>query len=245
MNARPGWTTESLRRLGRTEYTTTWRAMQAFTASRDAATPDEIWLTEHPPVYTVGLAGRPEHFPRDNGERNRSPHDDDPRNARPRDADFHRISAIPLIRSDRGGQITYHGPGQIVAYTLVDLRRLGIGVREYVRRLESGIISLLAEHGVESYGKVDAPGVYVRSDRADDIGGEAKIGALGLKVRNGCTYHGVALNVDMDLSPFAAIDPCGYAGLKVTQTRDMGIDDDAITLADALGKRLQRALQPG
>ena len=230
MNARPGWTAESLRRLGRTDYTTTWRAMQAFTASRDAATPDEIWLTEHPPVYTVGLAGRPEHFPRDDSVD--APH---PRGA----------SAIPLIRSDRGGQITYHGPGQIVAYTLVDLRRLGIGVREYVRRLESGIIALLAEHDVESYGKIDAPGVYVRSNRAGDIGGEAKIGALGLKVRNGCTYHGVALNVDMDLSPFAVIDPCGYAGLKVTQTRDMGINDDVVTLADALGERLQRALQPG
>ena len=216
MHAGPGWIVANFRQLGRADYQATWRAMQAFTAARDASTPDEIWLTEHPPVYTVGLAGRPEHFPRD--ESSQQP--------------------IPLIRTDRGGQITYHGPGQVVAYTLVDIRRLRLGVRQYVRRLESAIIDVLAAHGVMAYGKVDAPGVYVRLSANE----EAKIGALGLKIRNGCTYHGVALNVDMDLSPFAAIDPCGYAGLKVTQTRALGIEADAQQLAGELCGRLQQML---
>ena len=146
-------------------------------------------------------------------------------------------SAIPVVRTDRGGQITYHGPGQVVAYTLVDLRRPRWGVRDYVRRLESAMIELLDAHGVEAYGKVDAPGVYVRTGDA-----EAKIGALGLKVRNGCTYHGVALNVDMDLAPFAAINPCGYPGLRVTQTRDLGIAADAADLGALLGENLRRML---
>ena len=218
MNAGPGWIPAIVRDLGRTDYETTWRAMQAFTAAREAATPDEIWLTEHPPVYTVGLAARPEHFPRDGG-------------------------AIPLIHTDRGGQITYHGPGQIVAYTLVDIRRAGWGVRACIRRLESAIIELLAEQAVAAYGRVDAPGVYVKHPR---LGGtEAKVGALGLKVRNGCTYHGLALNVDMDLLPFAAIDPCGYAGLAVTQTRDLGVDADRAALAGKLSGCLQRMLHAG
>ena len=216
MHAGAEWTVAQVRQLGRTDYQATWRAMQAFTAARDASTPDEIWLTEHPPVYTVGLAGRPEHFPRDESPQ----------------------PPIPLIRTDRGGQITYHGPGQVVAYTLVDIRRLRLGIRQYVRRLESAIIEVLAAHDVAAYGKVDAPGVYVRLSANE----EAKIGALGLKVRNGCTYHGVALNVDMDLSPFAAIDPCGYAGLKVTQTRALGIEADARQLAGELCGCLQQML---
>ena len=198
-----------IRSLGRTEYDATWRAMQAFTGARSPETPDEIWLTEHPPVYTVGLAGRLEHYPR--GE-----------------------TAIPVVKTDRGGQITYHGPGQVVAYTLVDLRRRHWGVRAYVRRLESAMIELLAAHGVEGYGKADAPGVYVQTD-----GREAKIGALGLKLRNGCTYHGLALNVDMDLAPFAAINPCGYPGLAVTQTRALGIAGGV----DVLGTELARCLR--
>lgn len=198
-----------VRTLGRTDYETTWRAMQAFTSARTVDQRDEIWLTEHPPVYTVGLAGKLEHYPPDE-------------------------TAIPIVRTDRGGQITYHGPGQIVAYTLVDLRRRHWGVRDYVRRLESAMIELLAAHAVNGYGKIGAPGVYVRvQDR------EAKIGALGLKVRNGCTYHGLALNVDMDLAPFAVINPCGYPGLAVTQTRTLGIAGSV----DDLGAELAQGLR--
>ena len=181
-----------VRELGHTDYETTWRAMQRFTDARTAATADEIWLTEHDPVYTLGLAGRREHLLRDNG--------------------------IPAIKVDRGGQITYHGPGQLVAYLLVDLRRRGLGIREMVRGIEDSVIDWLASHGIAAYGKREAPGVYVRRD-----GGEAKIAALGLRVRNGCTYHGLAVNVAMDLAPFVDIDPCGYKGLAVTQLADFGI----------------------
>ena len=201
-----------IRMLGRTDYEPTWRAMQEFTARRNDDTRDEIWLTEHAPVYTVGLAGRAEHYPPDG-------------------------SPIPVVKTDRGGQITFHGPGQIVAYTLVDIRRLRLGVRECVRRLEDAMIKLLDARGIAAYGKLDAPGVYVRRK-----GIEAKIGALGLKVRNGRTYHGVALNVDMDLSPFAAIDPCGYRGLAVTQLRDFGVADTAAEAGGELARHLQRML---
>jgi lipoyl(octanoyl) transferase len=201
-----------IRKLGKSGFETTWRAMQAFTAERSADTRDEIWLTEHPAVYTVGLAGRPEHFPRDQ-------------------------TRIPLVKTDRGGQITYHGPGQVVAYTLVDLRRLRIGVRDCVRRLEGAMIRLLESHGISGYGKTDAPGVYVRRGNA-----EAKIGALGLKVRNGCTYHGVALNVSMNLAPFSAIDPCGYRDLAVTQLSDFGVAAGVDEIGNELGAHLQRAL---
>jgi lipoyl(octanoyl) transferase len=201
-----------VRPLGRTGYELTWRAMQAFTSGRTAQTRDEVWLTEHPPVYTVGLAGKTEHYPRNE-------------------------TAIPVIKTDRGGQITYHGPGQVVAYTLVDLRRRHWGVRDYVRRLEAAMIELLAAHGVAAYGKVNAPGVYVRA-----TGAEAKVGALGLRVRNGCTYHGLALNIDMDLAPFAAINPCGYPGLAVTQTRDLGIAGDVGEIGAELAECLRRML---
>ena len=177
-----------VRRLGRVEYVPTWRAMQDFTAQRVADTPDELWLLEHPPVYTQGQAGKPEHL----------------------------IAAtdIPVVPIDRGGQITYHGPGQLVAYLLVDLRRRGYGVRELVTRMEQAVIDLLAAEGVTAERQAGAPGVYVAG---------AKIAALGLRVRHGCTYHGLALNVDMALAPFAAINPCGYAGLAVTQCRDLGV----------------------
>ena len=198
--------------LGRTGYEPTWRAMQAFTGARTGDTGDEIWLTEHPPVYTVGLAGKTEHYPRG-------------------------ATTIPVVRTDRGGQITYHGPGQVVAYTLVDLRRLRWGVRDYVRRLEAAMIELLSAHSVAGYGKVDAPGVYVRVGST-----EAKIGALGLKVRNGCTYHGLALNVDMDLAPFAAINPCGYPGLAMTQTHELGIAGDVGDIGAELAEYLRRML---
>ena len=166
--------------------------MQAFTDARTPYTTDEIWLTEHAPVYTLGLAGRPEHILRAN--------------------------AIPILKVDRGGQVTYHGPGQLVVYLLIDLRRLRFGVRQLVEAIESAVIKLLDSYGIEAYGRRDAPGVYVKRD-----GVEAKVAALGLKVRNGCTYHGFALNLDMDLAPFDDIDPCGYRGLAVTQLRDLGV----------------------
>jgi lipoyl(octanoyl) transferase len=182
----------AIRARGRTDYETTWRAMQAFTAARGADAPDEIWLTEHPPVYTLGLAGRREHILRANG--------------------------IPILKVDRGGQITYHGPGQLVAYLLFDLRRQRLGIRAMVRAIETAVIEWLDAAGISAFGKPAAPGVYVR------VGdGEAKIAALGLRVRNGCTYHGLALNVAMDLAPFADIDPCGFKGLAVTQLADLGI----------------------
>ncbi|MEO8134676.1 MAG: lipoyl(octanoyl) transferase LipB [Betaproteobacteria bacterium] len=198
--------------IGCTDYATTWRAMQTFTASRGGDTADQLWMTEHEPVYTVGLAGRTEHYPRED-------------------------AGIPIIRTDRGGQITYHGPGQVVAYTLVDLRRRHWGVRDFVRRLESAVIESLALHGVKGYGRTDAPGVYVQHS-----GQEAKIGALGLRVRNGCTYHGLALNVDMDLTPFAAINPCGFPGLAVTQTRALGIAASVDEMSRQLAGCLERML---
>jgi lipoyl(octanoyl) transferase len=181
-----------VRELGRTDYETTWRAMQAFTAARDGVTQDEIWVTEHPPVYTLGLAGRSEHLLRANG--------------------------IPALKVDRGGQITYHGPGQVVVYLMFDLRRLGLGVRPMVRAIEAGVVEWLDSMGISAWGKPDAPGVYVERD-----GTEAKIGALGLKIRNGCSYHGVAVNIAMDLAPFADINPCGFRGLAVTQLADFGV----------------------
>jgi lipoyl(octanoyl) transferase len=207
----------AVRELGRTEYETTWQAMRTFTDARTPTTPDEIWLTEHSPVYTLGLAGRREHLLRENG--------------------------IPVIKSDRGGQITYHGPGQLVAYLLFDLRRAKLGVREMVRHIEAAVITWFASCRVDAYGKTAAPGVYVGCD-----GVEAKIAALGLRVRNGCTYHGVAVNIDMDLSPFSDIDPCGYAGLRVTQLADFGvrrtIDDAGRELAPILAARLTSRCAP-
>ena len=181
-----------LRRLGLADYEATWRAMQRFTDVRDAHTEDELWLTEHAPVYTLGLAGRREHVLRDNG--------------------------IAVVKVDRGGQVTYHGPGQLVAYTLVDLRRARLSVREMVRKLESAVIEWLSTHGIDAYGKVDAPGVYVARG-----GKEAKIAALGLRVRRHSTYHGLAVNIAMNLDPFADIDPCGFPGLAVTQLADFGV----------------------
>ncbi|MCE3000796.1 MAG: lipoyl(octanoyl) transferase LipB [Betaproteobacteria bacterium] len=174
--------------------------MRDFTTRRDASTRDELWLLEHPPVYTVGIAGRDEHLPRiDNG--------------------------IPVERIDRGGQITYHGPGQLVLYLLLDLRRRGLSVRPLVRRMEQAVVQLLAHHGIEAHGRAEAPGVYV---------GAAKIAALGLRVRNGCCYHGLALNVDVDLAPFRAINPCGYPGMAVTRLRDLGVEDSREQIGESL-----------
>lgn len=192
-----------VRHLGVTDYLGTWRAMQNFTTRRDADTEDELWLLEHLPIYTVGLNGKPENLPRD--------------------------SMIPVLKTDRGGQITFHGPGQIVAYLLLDLHRLGIGTRELVRRMEQSVIDLLQEYNIEGEARIDAPGVYVNG---------AKIAALGLRVRQGCCYHGLALNVNMDLRPFLAINPCGYSGLKVTQLRDMGVDDSLEQISRKISEKL-------
>ena len=197
-----------VRTLGRAEYLPTYEAMHRLTDERGAATPDEFWVLEHPAVYTVGLAGRREHFP--------------------------RRTDIPVERIDRGGQITYHGPGQAIVYALVDLARHGLTVRGMVTLLEDAVIELLAERGVKAQRKPGAPGVYV---------GGAKIAALGLRVRRGCCYHGVALNVDMDLSPFSDIDPCGYPGLAVTQVTALGVKGDAQQLGGALASRIVRLLE--
>ena len=192
---------------GLQDYPATWAAMRAFTDARDATTPDELWLLEHAPVFTLGQAGRPEHL--------LAP------------------GAIPVIQTDRGGQVTYHGPGQLVAYLLLDLRRAGIGVKRLVDLLEQAVIDLLAGYGVQAERRAGAPGVYVA---------DAKIASLGLRVRNGCGYHGLALNVDMDLEPFGRINPCGYAGLTVTQLVEHA---PGVTLAgtrQALAEILSRRL---
>jgi lipoyl(octanoyl) transferase len=193
-----------IRRLGTTDFETTWRAMQRFTEARVADTPDELWLTDHPPVYTVGVAGRDEHLPR---------------------AD----TGIPVIRTDRGGQVTWHGPGQIVVYVLTDLRRSGCTVRALVRTLEEAVVDVLAAHDIAASGDEARPGVYVDG---------AKIAALGLKVRRGCTYHGLSFNADPDLAAFEAIDPCGHPGLAVTSARNLGVTTPLEALAEALLARL-------
>ncbi len=194
--------------LGRAEYEPTWRAMQEFTATRTPDTADALWICEHPPVYTLGQAGKPEHLLNDVG--------------------------IPLVKIDRGGQITYHGPGQVVIYLLINLSRRKLKVRETVSRIEQAVIDLLAEHGIRAERHGGAPGVYV---------GSAKLAALGLRIKNGCCYHGVSLNVDMDLSPFAAINPCGFPGLPVTQTKDLGVLLTPAAAAQALAKHLRAQLE--
>ncbi len=195
---------------GLVDYRTTFEAMRSFTALRDASTPDEIWLLEHPPVYTMGLAARHEHLPRSG-------------------------NAIAIEWIDRGGQITYHGPGQVIMYVLIDLVRRHLSVHRLVKLLEQAVIDMLAEHGVGAVRRDKAPGVYVEG---------AKIAALGLKVRRGASYHGLALNACMDLSPFAAIDPCGYPGLAVTQTQALGIDESPQALGRALAARFIHLIRP-
>ncbi|MBE9568316.1 MAG: lipoyl(octanoyl) transferase LipB [Proteobacteria bacterium] len=189
--------------LGVVDYQETWQKMQAFTDQRQSDTPDEIWFLQHPPLYTLGKNGKAEHV------------------LNPRD--------IPVINVDRGGQVTYHGPGQIVVYTLLDLKRLDIGVRQLVTILEQSIIDLLATYDVSANARPDAPGVYVNS---------AKIAALGLRIRKGCSFHGLALNVDMDLEPFARINPCGYEGLAVTRLKDLYPDVEL----DGVTEKLQQIL---
>ncbi len=197
-----------VRHLGLAGFVPTYQAMRRFTDARGTTTPDELWVLEHPPVYTVGVAGREKHFP---GE-----------------------SAIPLERIDRGGQITYHGPGQAIVYTLVDLARRGLTVRGMVSLIEQAVIEVLGAHGMGAERRNGAPGVYIDG---------AKIAALGLRVRRGCCYHGVALNVDMDLAPFSAIDPCGYPDLAVTQTRAHGVLADAEEMGHELARRIARLIE--
>lgn len=192
----------AVRRLGHTDYDAAYDAMRRFNDERSTATPDEIWLTEHSPVYTVGVSGREEHFPRTEG-----------------------ANRIPVKRIDRGGQITYHGPGQAIAYVLIDLVRRKMKVRELVAMLEQAVIEVLGAYNVRAVRKPGAPGVYVDG---------AKIAALGLRVRRGCSYHGIAFNIDMDLTPFHAIDPCGYPGLAVTDCRTLGIDQSVQAMSDRL-----------
>ena len=203
------------RQLGRVNYPETWQAMQRFTQTRDAGTPDELWIVEHPPVFTLGQAGRREHLlvPGD----------------------------IPVIATDRGGQVTYHGPGQVVIYPLIDLRRLGIYVKELVFRIEQSVVQTLAQFGVDGRRARGAPGVYVPwadSTAAGELAGLAKIAALGIKVTHGCSYHGVALNVAMDLSPFDRINPCGYSGLPTVDLARLGTSVSWQQAADALAARL-------
>ena len=176
-----------IRDLGTEDYTTVWQAMQQFTDQRNEQTPDQLWLLEHHPVFTQGQAGKEEHL------------------LLPGD--------IPVVKVDRGGQVTYHGPGQLVVYVLLNLKRRNLGVRALVTLLEQVLIQLLSSYGITAYAKADAPGVYVN---------DAKIASLGLRVRKGCTFHGLALNVDMDLSPFLRINPCGYAGMQMIQCKDLG-----------------------
>jgi len=193
----------SLRWLGRVEYEDTWRAMQRFTDARAAATADELWFLEHPPVFTLGMNGKPEHV----------------------------VAAgdIPVVQIDRGGQVTYHGPGQLVVYPLLDLRRIGLGIRQLVVALENAVIALCKQHHVTAIGRRDAPGIYVDG---------CKLASIGLRVRRGCSYHGLALNVAMDLAPFQRINPCGFAGLQVIDLRSLGIHDTLANLARALAPHL-------
>ena len=199
-----------VKRLGLVEYAPALEAMRVFTAERGADTPDEIWLLQHPPVYTLGQAGKPEHL-------------------------LQNPAGIPLVKIDRGGQITYHGPGQLVAYLLLDLPRRKLKVRELVHLMEQAIIDTLADFGLTAVRKDGAPGVYIAGD---------KIAALGLRVKNGCSYHGLAINVDADLAPFGWINPCGYEGLKTIRMKDFGIDASVDAVGECLLGHLQRLLPP-
>lgn len=215
--------------LGRADYAPTLAAMRGFTANRGEDTPDELWLCEHPPVFTQGLAGKPEHL-LVRGE-------------------------VPVVQTDRGGQITYHGPGQVVAYPLVDLSRLGIYVKEYVFRLEHAVLRTLQDLGVTGHRVAGAPGIYVRPDaasghesltgpRADPFQGLGKIAALGIKVHRHRTYHGLSLNVAMDLTPFQDINPCGYPGLQTVDLATLGVKADWQAVAERVGRHIEAGLSP-
>lgn len=192
-----------VKHLGRVEYEPTWRAMQQFTESREQGSTSEAWIVEHPPVFTQGQAGKPEHLL--------------------------AVNEIPLVQSDRGGQVTYHGPGQVVIYLLLNLRDTGMGIRGLVTAIEDSIIAMLAEQNIDAASRRDAPGVYVD---------EAKIAALGLRVKRGFTYHGLSFNLDMDLSPFQQINPCGYQGLAVTQGSELGLSLSFEQVANAILEEL-------
>jgi lipoyl(octanoyl) transferase len=196
-----------VRDLGQVDYQPCWTAMREFSLARGPGTDDELWTVQHPAVFTLGRAGKPEHI----------------------------LAAghIPVVHSDRGGQVTYHGPGQLVVYTLLDTHRLGVGPRELVRRLEQGVIDALAGFGIDAQRRAGAPGVYVE---------DAKVAALGLRLRNGMSYHGLALNVDLDLEPFLRINPCGYAGLRVTRLADLGVALDCAAVTAHVLPALARAL---
>ena len=197
-----------IKRLGLVEYEPTWREMQTFTDRRDEQTADEIWLLQHPPVYTLGLNGSPEHL------------------LAPAD--------IPVINIDRGGQVTYHGPGQLVVYPLINLRRQGLGVRQLVSALEQSVIDLVTDYGIEAKSRADAPGVYVDG---------RKLASLGLRIRRGCSYHGLAFNIDMDLEPFSRINPCGFENLEVTQLKDLDGPTDLDQVAAELEHYLVKNLK--
>lgn len=214
-----------VRRLGRVDYESTVARMKSFTEDRDAQTPDELWLCEHPPVFTQGLAGKAEHLL--------------------------MTSDIPVVQSNRGGQVTYHGPGQVVAYALLDLRRLGYFVKEYVYRIEQAVLRTLESYDITGHRVRGAPGIYVRYENphnhavlaepapgVDPFAGLGKVAALGIKVSNHCTYHGVALNVAMDLSPYDFINPCGYAGLRTVDLASLGVHTDWDTAAQRLAEAL-------
>jgi lipoyl(octanoyl) transferase len=194
--------------LGRQDYIEVWHAMQGFTAERGSDTADQIWIAEHPPVYTLGLNGKREHLLKANG--------------------------IDLVQSDRGGQVTYHGPGQLVIYLLADLRRLNKGPRQMVTILENAVIDTLRQYGIAAQAQPKAPGVYVN---------ERKIASLGLRIKHGCCYHGLSINNDMDLAPFADINPCGYAGLQVTQLADLGVKIKTQELAVPVVHQLLQAIE--
>jgi len=231
-----GSATVQIRQLDLVTYSESLQAMQDFTAQRDSATPDEIWLCQHPAVFTQGQAGKPEHLL--------------------------LADNIPVVASNRGGQITFHGPGQVVAYALIDLKRAGYFIKEYVYRIEDAVLKTLAHVGVTGHRVAGAPGIYVRPDApfdhallpfrpmhsqspaGPDFTGLAKIAALGVKVSRGCAYHGVALNVHMDLSPFEQINPCGYAGLPTTDLFTIGVDISWQDVADVLGEKLRLYLTP-
>jgi len=196
-----------LRWLGRVPYEPTWRAMQRLVDSRGPEAADEIWFLEHPPVFTLGMNSKPEHLL--------------------------GTGDIPVVQIDRGGQVTYHGPGQLVVYPLLDLTRARLGVRALVEAIERAVVATAAEWGIEAFGRRDAPGVYV---------GPRKLASVGLRIRRGCSYHGLALNVAMDLEPFRRINPCGYAGLEMTQLSELGGPSDVGQVADVLAPRLLAAL---
>ena len=219
------------RLLGAVDYGQTFGAMQEFTAARDGATPDELWICEHPPVYTQGLAGKAEHVL--------------------------NPGSIPVVQSNRGGQVTYHGPGQVVAYPLIDLGRAGYYVKEYVYRIEEAVIKTLAHFGVTGHRVAGSPGIYVRLDDPgshaalsgpqhplEPFRGLGKIAALGIKVSRHCTYHGVALNVAMDLEPYSRINPCGYAALRTIDLSTIGVSAGWQEAADVLGRKLVTYLLP-